>query len=104
MKTLYSLLLCFLCYNNSVVYADCFNKEQMRPAQYQSIPLPVVQQQPLVAYAPFLVQERRLVPIVENRIIYRPVGSYYYNTYHYYPYVPTYEYRYYNDPWNGYNY
>jgi|688.fasta_scaffold11624_16 hypothetical protein len=103
MKT--ALLLMMFCLCNNDCFAGCWHRSYANvPVAQNVIPLPVVQQQPLVFYAPLVVQERRWVPVVENRVIYRPVDSYYLNTLHYYPSVPTYGYQYYNDPWNGYNY
>jgi hypothetical protein len=65
--------------------------------------IPTVVTQPIMLYQPVVVQERRWVPVVENRVEYRPVNSYYLNYGHYYQYAP---YGYYNqyDPWVRYNY
>lgn len=44
--------------------------------QPQPILVPVYQY-PAVVYQPVVVQETRLVPVVENRVIYYPINSYY---------------------------
>lgn len=105
MKIASILLLGIFLYSNEA-FAGCWHRNiNNNVTVVQNVlPLPVVQQQPLVVYAPLVVQERRWVPVVENRVIYRPVDSYYLNTLYYYQPVPTYGYQYYNDPWNGYNY
>jgi hypothetical protein len=67
--------------------------------------VPTVVYQPITLYQPMVVRETRLVPIVENKVVYRPINSYYLNHGNYYQYVP---YAYYNqydpDPWVRYNY
>jgi hypothetical protein len=76
---------------------------------YASTPIvsvvPTVVYQPITLYQPMVVRETRLVPIVENKVVYRPINSYYLNHGNYYQYVP---YAYYNqydpDPWVRYNY
>ena len=74
---------------------------------YASTPVvtvvPTVVYQPITLYQPIVVQEIRMVPIVENKVVYRPINSYYMNHGHYYKSIP---YGYYNqyDPWVGYNY
>jgi hypothetical protein len=71
------------------------------------IPAPVVVYQPYVVYGyqyvSVVVQQQRLVPVVENRVEYRPVvGQFFMNYSHYYSYPQNYGY-YYNN-WNQYNY
>ncbi len=71
-------------------------------------PAPVVYVQPNVAYhtqyAPYLVQERRWVPVVENRVEYRPVVSQFFLNYSHYYVTPSYNYAYPYNGWVGYNY
>jgi hypothetical protein len=82
----------------------CWMKSQ---PVYGSTPIvhvvPTVVYQPITLYQPIVVQETRLVPVVENRVVYRPINSYYLNHRHYYQSAP---YGYYDryDPWVGYNY
>ena len=64
-----------------------------------------------LGYVPYIVQERRLVPVIENRIEYKPVVSqffmnynhYYFATPQYYVY-PYYPYGVHSNGWSGYNY
>lgn len=82
-------------------FAGCFDRPQ---------PVVVVNQsQQQYVLQPVVVQQTRMVPVVETRLEYRPVASYYLNYSYYYPqlqYVPQYQYgyRYVIDPWQGYNY
>jgi hypothetical protein len=83
-------------------FAGCFD----RPNYSVVIrPVPVIQQVRTVQ--PVVVQNVRLVPVVENRIEYRTIDSYYLNYSHYYyqpQFAPSYHYNYYADPWIPYNY
>ena len=65
------------------------------------VPTPVYQ--PITLYQPIVVQETRLIPIVENKVVYRPINSYYLNYEYYYQNTP-YGYYYQYDPWTTYNY
>lgn len=86
---------------NNKASGDCWTRQVYNN---QVIPLPVVQQQPLVVYPGHVMGQVRWVPIVENRVIYRPVVSYYSNTSHYYPAPVPYQYQYYDDRWVQYHY
>ena len=99
-KTLLILLLMFSLFNDKAS-GDCWTRQVYNN---QVIPLPVVQQQPLVVYPGSMVEQVRWVPVVENRVIYRPVISYYSNTSHYYPAPVVYQYQYYDDRWAQYHY
>ena len=68
--------------------------------------VPTVVSQPITLYQPIVEQRVRLVPVVENRLYYRPVESYYLNYGHYYQQIqfPQYQYGYNYDPWMPYNY
>jgi hypothetical protein len=68
--------------------------------------VPTVVSQPITLYQPIVEQRIRMVPVVENRMYYRPLSDYYLNNRYYYPPVPMfqYEYRYSYDPWGHYNY
>lgn len=84
----------------------CWMKNQ---PVYASTPIvsvvPTAVYQPITLYQPIVVQQTRLVPIVENKVVYRPINSYYMNYGHYYQTVPYEYYRQYDpDPWVGYNY
>jgi hypothetical protein len=101
MKMLAGIFILTTCYNSC--FAGCFD----RPVNYPVIiqPAPVVQQ--VRTLQPVVVQQTRLVPVVETRLEYRTIDSYYLNYRHYYyqpQFVPMYQYNYYADPWQGYNY
>ena len=101
MKLLAGIFILATCYNSC--FAGCFDRCQNYPHLVQ--PFPVVQQVRVVQ--PVVVQQTRLVPVVESRLEYRTIDSYYLNYSHYYyqpQFIPTYQYRYYADPWIGYNY
>ena len=68
--------------------------------------VPTVVSQPITLYQPIVEQRVRLVPVVENRLYYRPVELYYLNHGHYYQQIqfPQYQYGYNYDPWVPYNY
>lgn len=111
MKTSYVILLVLLsyffcaegyaqnwCFNqrvNSVVYSPYYVPYGYYNTYYYN--------QPLV---PIVVQTNRLVPVVENRVEYRPVGGYYMNYSHYYNYPVYYGQPNYNPyhVWSYYNY
>ncbi len=75
---------------------------------YASTPMvsvvPTVVHQPITLYQPIVVQETRLVPVVENKVVYRPINSYYLNYGPYYQNAPYGYYQYDPDPWVRYNY
>jgi len=101
MKLLAGILFFSLLVNSS--FAGCFDRHQSYPVVVQ--PFPVVQQVRVVQ--PVVVQQMRMVPVVESRLEYRALDSYYLNYGHYYyqpQFVPNYNYRYVADPWQGYNY
>lgn len=114
MKSIYIAILVLLsCFYGSQSFAQglCFHK---RVNNYVYVPYyaPVATysynsyyyyQQPLV---PVVVQNYRLVPIVENRVEYRPaVGQHFMNYSHYY-YNPVYynNNNYFYNSWHHYNY
>lgn len=113
MKTFYISLLVLLSYAlSSECYAQnwCFSK-RVNNVIYSPYYVPYgyyntyYYQQPVV---PVVVQTNRLIPVVENRVEYRPVNGYYMNYSHYYTY-PTYvnyNNSYYNPyhVWSYYNY
>lgn len=83
----------------------CWMKSQ---PVYASTPVvsvvPTVVYQPITLYQPIVVQETRLVPVVENKVVYRPINSYYLNYGNYYYQNAPYGHYYQYDPWVGYNY
>ena len=105
MKSFYSTLLVLILVVCCCGAGPCWIKHQQQHL------IPIVVAPPVYGiygyqyqYVPVVVQERRLVPVVENRVEYRPVvGQFFMNYSHYYS-VPNYggNYQYY--PWAGYGY
>lgn len=66
--------------------------------------VPTVIYQPITLYQPIVVQETRMVPVVENKVVYRSINSYYLNYGPYYQNDSYGNYQYDPDPWVRYNY
>lgn len=77
-KLFVALFFLGFCYNESEG-CEWWNKRQViQPVPIvvsvpQMVYVPTVVQYPVIVYQPVVVQEVRLVPVVENKVIYQPM-------------------------------